>query len=75
MQNTKMIRELIKNKKGHEIFEEQSSSDLHAFARLLEANDRVVVQFNKDEWESTILSEQEEQGIKYKHLEYKRKIN
>ena len=51
MQNKKMIRELIKNKKGHEIFEEQSSSDLHAFTRILEANDRVVVQFNKDEWE------------------------
>ena len=51
MQNKKMIRELIKNNKGHEIFESQEASDLHAFTRLLEANDRVVVQFNKDEWE------------------------
>ena len=36
--------------------------------------DTFFPEFNKDEWESTILSEQEEQGIKYKHLEYKRKI-
>ena len=35
--------------------------------------DAFFPEFNKDEWESTILSEQEEQGIKYKHLEYKRK--
>ncbi len=35
--------------------------------------DAFFPEFNKDEWERTILSEQEEQGIKYKHLEYKRK--
>ena len=31
-------------------------------------------EFDKEEWDSTLLSEQEEQGIKFKHLEYKRKI-
>lgn len=50
MKNTKMIRELIKNKQGHDIFESQEASDLHAFTRLLEANDRVVIKFDKNEW-------------------------
>ena len=35
--------------------------------------DAFFPEFNKEEWDSKILSEQEEQGIKYKHLEYKRK--
>lgn len=31
-------------------------------------------EFNREEWDSSVLNEQEEQGIKFKHLEYKRKI-
>ena len=30
-------------------------------------------QFAKEEWESTVLKENEDNGIKYKHLEYRRK--
>ena len=29
--------------------------------------------FEKEDWESTILKENEDNGIKYKHLEYRRK--
>ena len=36
--------------------------------------DAFFPEFDKEEWDSTLLSEQEEQGIKFKHLEYKRKI-
>ena len=35
--------------------------------------DAFFPEFDKEEWDSTLLSEQEEQGIKFKHLEYTRR--
>ena len=35
--------------------------------------DTLSPEFEKEEWESTIIKENEDNGIKYKHLEYRRK--
>lgn len=51
MTNSKIIRELEKNKKGHIIFDNQKISDLNELKEILDKQDKIVVAFPYDEWE------------------------
>ena len=45
MTNSKIIRELENNQKGHIIFDHQKASDLNELKKILEEENKIVIDF------------------------------
>ena len=51
MTNSKIIRELENNQKGHIIFDHQKASDLNELKKILEEENKIVIDFSSEEWD------------------------
>ena len=51
MTNSKIIRELENNQKGHIIFDHQKASDLRELKEILEEQNKILIDFSNEEWD------------------------
>ena len=51
MTNSKIIRELENNQKGHIMFDCQKASDLRELKEILEEQNKILIDFSNEEWD------------------------